>query len=140
MEGDSQDRDDISSVTAEQVDAILPFLEEFAADGFSAGSVVSQEGTFPWYKYEPIFHEFIHALYDNGWVLKRFDWGNWQDEAQEYLSSSRLGSANAITIAKLFTTHVRKDRFCEGHLAQMFEIGHIVALLRRLKVIREGMT
>ena len=47
--------------------------------------------------------------------------------------------ADSEPILKLLTTHVRKERFCEGHLAAMFEDGHIVALLRRLKVIREGM-
>ena len=34
-------------------------------------------------------------------------------------------------------THIHKDRFCEGHLAAMFENGHVVTLLRRLKAIRD---
>jgi hypothetical protein len=38
----------------------------------------------------------------------------------------------------LLTTHSRKDRFCEGHLAAMFENGHIVALLRRLRELKNG--
>ncbi|WP_390621590.1 DUF6508 domain-containing protein [Roseimaritima sediminicola] len=44
-----------------------------------------------------------------------------------------------MTIQKLFTTHARKDRFCEGHLASMFENDHIPALLRRLRTLRHGM-
>lgn len=41
---------------------------------------------------------------------------------------------------KLFTTHIRADRFCEGHLAAMFENGHIVTLLRWLKQLRFQMS
>ncbi len=65
-------------------------------------------------------------------------WGEWQDVAEEYVDSpEKIKSADVVTVQELFTTHVRKDRFCEGHLVSMFENGHIVALLRRLKEIRE---
>ncbi len=68
-----------------------------------------------------------------------FDWTRWQDSAQEFVDfPAKVETADADTIQKLFTTHVRADRFCEGHLAAMFENGHIVALLRRLRAILEG--
>lgn len=51
----------------------------------------------------------------------------------------KIERADATTIQKLFTTHIRADRFCEGHLASLFENGFIVALLQRLKRIREKM-
>jgi hypothetical protein len=35
--------------------------------------------------------------------------------------------------------HVRADRFVEGHLASVLESGHITAILRRLRGIREQM-
>ena len=54
-------------------------------------------------------------------------------------SSDKIESAGAETLQKWFTTHVRKERFCEGHLAPVIENRHIVTLLRRLKVIREAM-
>jgi hypothetical protein len=41
------------------------------------------------------------------------------------------------TLCRLYTLHVRKDRFCEGHFAAMLANGHIAALTRRLKAIRE---
>ncbi|QDT48935.1 hypothetical protein Pan258_29820 [Symmachiella dynata] len=60
--------------------------------------------------------------------------------AREYVNSpGMIESSDVKTIRKLFTTHVRKDRFCEGHLATMFENGHIVALMRRLQQIRDEM-
>ena len=81
----------------------------------------------------------MQILYANDWVTPEVDWVQWQDVAVEYVDlQEKIDSADVVTLKKLFTTHVRKDRFCEGHLATMFENGHIVvALLRRLKAIRE---
>ena len=80
----------------------------------------------------------MQILYANDWVTSEVDWVQWQDVAVEYVDlQEKIDSADVVTLKKLFTTHVRKDRFCEGHLATMFENGHIVALLRRLKEIRE---
>ena len=80
----------------------------------------------------------MQILCANDWVTPEVDWVQWQDVAVEYVDlQEKIDSADVVTLKKLFTTHVRKDRFCEGHLATMFENGHIVALLRRLKAIRE---
>jgi len=68
------------------------------------------------------------------------NWTEWQDSARQYVASPELiDSADSASIQKLLTTHIRKDRFCEGHLAAMFENGHVVSLLRRLRIIRDGM-
>ena len=92
----------------------------------------------PWFNYDEAVMEFEQILYANDWVTPKVDWDEWQDVAEEYVDSpEKIQSADVVTVQKLFTTHVRKDRFCEGHLASMFESGHIVALLRRLKEIRE---
>ena len=98
------------------------------------------EGPFvPWFNFDEIVMEFIQVLDDNDWVTPQFDWGEWQESATRYIESREMvESADAVTIQKLLTTHVRADRFCEGHLASMFENGHIVVVLRRLKVIRDG--
>ena len=45
-----------------------------------------------------------------------------------------------VVVCELVTAHVRADRFVEGHLVSVFESGHITAILRRLKQIREEMT
>ena len=127
-------------VTREQIDALLPFLDKFEAAGFSAGNWHSEPGQFPWFNFDEVVMEFIQALYDNEWVTPTFNWTKWQDSAKRYVESPELiDSADAATIQKLLTTHARTDRFCEGHLAAMFENGHMVALLRRLRVIREEM-
>ncbi len=131
-------------VGRKQIDAILPFLDVFEAEGFQFGElkppivedgklVVSLDGN---YRFSDEMNKFVEALYKNGWIAN-FAWPSWQDQAIEYVKSpDKVKSADLDTIRKLLTTHVRKDRFCEGHLADMFENGHITALLRRLKDIR----
>jgi Family of unknown function (DUF6508) len=49
-----------------------------------------------------------------------------------------LAQADLLTLRKLLTAHVRQDRFIEGHLAQMLENGHISAILRRLRELRDA--
>ena len=127
----------MSQVTKEQIDSILPFLKPFEADGFSAGAWNITPGQMPWLNFDAAVLEFRTALYDNGGVTPSFDWSKWQEAAKEYVDApENIESADAEIIRRLFTTHVRMERFCEGHLAAMFENGHIVALLRRSGQIR----
>lgn len=135
-----QKSEGLPPVTARQIDAILPFLERFSAAGFSAGTMKIESGVMPFFDSDESVMQFVQTLYDNGWVTPAFNWTEWQESAQEFVESAqKIEKADATTILKLFTTHVRADRFCEGHLAAMFENGHVVALLRRLKVIRSKM-
>ena len=128
----------MSPVTGKHIDAILPFLEQFEEAGFSVGTWPNELGVMSYFNFNEVVLEFQQILYANDWVTPKVDWVEWQDVAEEYVDSpEKIKSADVVTVQKLFTTHVRKDRFCEGHLASMFENGHIVALLRRLKEIRE---
>ena len=142
--GTSLDSDEqvaeVKPIKPEQIDALIPFLDKFEEAGFSAGDWKVEEGPFlSWFNFDEIAMEFIQVLYDNDWVTPQFDWGEWQESATRYIESREMvESADAVTIQKLLTTHVRADRFCDGHLASMFENGHIAAVLRRLKVIRDG--
>jgi len=82
---------------------------------------------------------FIRTLNEQN-VLVPFDWPSWQEEAQRYRSDPEaLAGANLLTLRRLLTTHVRADRFVEGHLASVLESGHITAILCRLREIREQM-
>jgi hypothetical protein len=127
-------------VTPHQIEAILPFLDKFEAKGFSAGTWNSPEGQFPWFDFSESVLQFQQSLYDNDWITPSFNWGEWQETAQKYVDSpATIESTDVETIQKLLMTHVRADRFCEGHLAAMFENGHIVALLRRLRELRRSM-
>jgi hypothetical protein len=133
-----QESEGLVPITAKQIDSILPFLDRFKAVGFSAGSWKSHAGVFPWFDFNEVVSEFLQVLYDNGWVTAAFDWTEWEQFAQEFVDSpKKIEKADARTIQQLLTTHCRTDQFCEGHIASMFENGHIVALLRRLKAIRD---
>jgi hypothetical protein len=69
-----------------------------------------------------------------------FDWPGRQQEAERFSSNPEtLEVANLLTLGKLLTTHIRRDRVAEGHLVSMFECGHIAATLRRMEEIREQM-
>lgn len=114
-------------VTTRQIDAILPFLATFEAEGVQFESSAEVDA-------------FIQCLYENNWVDPSFEWEAWQDQADQFAESpERLDAADAETVRKLLTLHVRKDKYCiGGYLAAMFENGHIVALLHRLRWIRAG--
>src|SRR5262245_35401953 len=105
------------AITAKQLDAILPYLDAFEQMGFRCGEwPVGSETVIPHFDRSDPVEAFVQALYDNGWVTS-FDWTEWQDTAAQYVDSPHLlASADAETIQALLTTHVRKDRFCEGHL------------------------
>jgi hypothetical protein len=135
-----QEDESIPAVTVGQIDAILPFLNRFEMADFSAGIWKAPEGQMPWFSFDDAVIEFVQALYSNGWVTPEFRWTEWRQVAQEFVDSScKVEQADATTILKLLTTHVRADRFCEGHMAAMFENGHIVALLRRLRELKGTM-
>jgi len=128
----------VKPVKPEQIDALLPFLDKFDAVGFSAGTWLTlAPGHSSWFIFDEVVMEFIQVLYDNDWVTQQFDWGEWQESSQQYIESpEKVESADTETIQKLLTTHVRANRFCEGYLASMFENGHILDILRRLREIR----
>jgi len=80
----------------------------------------------------------ISELYKSGCIIN-FDWPSWQNEAQKYLEdSSRLKNADLLTTCKILTTHIRKERFCEGHLSVMINNGHFIAVLKHfIKLISD---
>jgi ADP-ribosyl-[dinitrogen reductase] hydrolase len=76
---------------------------------------------------------FEKDLCDLGFVYS-YDWPEWQEEAERLtMEPGALDDANLLTLMKLLTLHVRKERFSEGHLANAFEQGWIVAILERLR-------
>lgn len=133
----------MSPITAEQIDAILPYLDHFEATGPSYGMTYEPPNdpnviTLPRFRFDETARGFIQALYDHGWIATDFDWRDWMDTAQEITETpGAIEAADAETIRKLLTTHVRYDRFCYDHLAAIFAEGQVVRLLQRLRAIRE---
>jgi hypothetical protein len=81
-------------------------------------------------------NRFVQRSYDTGWILSDFDWSEWESAAFELSTDSdRLAAADALTLARLLTTHIRKDRFVEEHLASMAECRVLEAIGRRAQVL-----
>lgn len=80
----------------------------------------------------------VEAL-DSGGFIVPFDWPAWQEEGRRFvLEPALIETADLATLCHLYTLHVRKDRFCEGHFGAMLANGHIAALTWRLMAIREN--
>ncbi len=125
--------------TVEQIDTLLAFLPIFEQEGFVAAEIIAPPGHIPFCDAAPEVSRFSAALRRNGFFCP-FDWPAWQDEAARYVAQPEtLAGADLLTIRKLFTLHLRKERFCDGHLAAMVECGHVAAVLRRLGELRDLM-
>ena len=108
------------TVTAADGDDALTLadLEAFAAalaDGPDASRVIDQ----------------VYARH----VAVAFDWTTWQAEAQRFLAPDVVATASLDEVRRLLTLHVRKERFCEGHLDAVIASGHLAALAARLAVL-----
>lgn len=133
-------KDPIPEIGLQQINAILKYLPIFEKQDYQFGQWVEQEGQFPYFSFSPEVNEFISTLHKQNMIIL-FDWKSWREEAKRYQSDpDALEASDLLTVRKLLTAHVRADRFVEGHLASVFESGHITAILHRLKQIRDEMT
>lgn len=130
-------KSDIPAIGPEQLDAVLRFLPIFEQPGYVFGEWRSPKGHIPYYSMGREVMDFVLSIQR---IIFPFDWSSWQGEAKKYVVAPQaLETADLMTLRKLLTTHVRMDRFVEGHLGGMLESGHITAILRRLKEIQEQM-
>ncbi len=126
----------VSKGEIDRILSFLPYFEERPKNAYKVGGGDEiRPGLFqmPFASYTSTVDDFIQALYESEFV-QPFDWTEWQDEAEKYVQDpGLLDDAGLETIIKLFTTHVRKERFCDGHLGTMILNGHILRLLQRLE-------
>ena len=133
-------KDSVPEIGLQQINVILKYLPIFEKQDYQFGQWVEQEGQFPYSSFSPEVDEFISMLYKQNMIIA-FDWTSWSEEAERYRTDpAALEAADLLTLRKLLTAHVRADRFVEGHLASVFESGHMTAVLRRLKQIHDDMT
>jgi len=136
--GDSVDSPRIKPVSREQIRAIAKFLRSFEAmkpEDFSHSVRLNSDVGYGigHIEFHPVVHEFRKACYENGFV-QPFGWTEWQREALRYMNSPAVvAAARLATCIKLITAHIRCERFGDGHLQEVFESGHLTAVLRRLK-------
>lgn len=132
-------RDVNALVSPEDLDPVLAFLPQLEAlipkRIWSKELKVSVDGdtvSIERGEYNPTVKQFQRALYDHG-CIRDFDWGTWQPKAVRIFENPGLiQKAQMRTCIKLLTLHIRRERFVDGHLAEMLRSGHITAILRRM--------
>lgn len=108
-----------ATLTHESIKQILSFLPYFIERNNLNDNKVS---------------EFVKILYASNFIIN-FDWVKWND-GEKIISDERLIKvSDLLTLRKLMTVIVRKDRFCEGILWSAIENGTIKFILERLKII-----
>jgi hypothetical protein len=106
--------------TSDQIFKVLKFLRQVPAN--SCDTSHSEVAT-----------SLSRTLLENNFQMS-FDWPAWQATAEGMVrDKSLVKSADLATCVKLFTLHLRKERFCEGHLQEMLDCGHIFQILLRLR-------
>ena len=128
------------SMASKAVDwpAVLRFLPVFERSDFVFSEWITSANTFPYCNYNDDVVAFMTALYDAG-VVADFNWPDWQQDAEIFVADrKKVAEADLWTLQRLLTLHVRKERFCEGHLDAMLKSEHITAILRRIAEIHSA--
>lgn len=121
-------------LTGDHILAVLSFLPGFENPSFSPGEWVTSEGSLPYFDYSPEVLSFEKTLYANGFI-QPYNWSQWFEGMLLVDHPELLHKASLQTLRKLLTAHVRADRFNEGYLADIFESGHMLSILKRLAEI-----
>jgi hypothetical protein len=114
------------------------FLPIFCSPGFSCGTWMGGPGAMPFFAYSEPAGRFFQTAQEMQWVLPDFDWSAWagSEEAQRLRNDEEaLAGASLEQLSKLLTAAVRRDRFCEGAMAESFDSGLVTGVLRRMAAI-----
>ena len=129
------------TVTQAQIDKLLHFLALFDVPGRTfienwGGGKETGDGAitmlYPIYPDDVL--DFYHLAGQPCWA--DYDYDPWET-GQMLADEAFIEQATLAQIKTMLTYCVRGERFCDGHWAAMLESGKIVALLKRLRVLRE---
>jgi O-acetyl-ADP-ribose deacetylase len=124
-----------TEITRKNLEGILAFVKLFTNKEAKLYDIQTKPLTFEPYCYSKEFHQFITFLYQENFIIS-FDWLAWQQQADSFVTNPELLTvADISTLQKLLTTHIRKERFCSGHLAAMIDNGHLLLIFQRLQAI-----
>jgi hypothetical protein len=127
-------QEEIPPINREEIEAVLAYIPTLSDAGFSFGEWRTHEGQFPQYVFSAEADKFIKALSK---LIVVFDWPAWKEKASIIMEDpGALAKADLLALRRLITTHLRAERFNEGHLAAQFESGHLLGILKRLKEIQ----
>jgi O-acetyl-ADP-ribose deacetylase len=133
-----KDPDRIDKEGLEDLISLIPGLKSHKGS-FGEHDICTQAGLTRMgpFIYSPLLEMIMSAIQRSGLKIV-FDWPAWQDEALRICNEpGELERADLETIRKLLTLHLRKERFCEGHLAAVCEEGLMLRTLQRLKALHD---
>ena len=122
----------------ERLAALAGFQTAFERDGFQFATQMPPKRNgdltvLGWTSLSDEAERFYQMVYDYGWV-RLFDWMFWRDtEAGTRLMQNpdTMALATEDDLARVLTTCIRADRFCEGYLADAFDAGLIGRVILR---------
>jgi hypothetical protein len=128
-------------ITLEAIDELLRFLPLFDVPQRKyvkawAGGEVTPDGaiTIPFPEYCDDVLEFFRLAGRACWSDSEYD----PREARTMLSNDQFISTCSLNDIKTLLTYcVRGERFSDGHWASVLKTGRVIAILRRLAVLRE---
>ena len=133
--------DDEGAITRERIDELLCFLPRFEVpgrvwiEGVGGGKETADGAVTMRY---PVYGEDVLAFYRLAGQPWWSDYGYEPRAAAQMLADeARIARATLDEIKTMLTYCVRGERFADGHWAAMIESGKVVAILRRLQVLRE---
>lgn len=129
-------------ISSEDIDALLEFLPRFEQPGRAftkwSETLKNADGSLslPSPEYDEDVQEFFRTVALRGWL----DYGYKPEEAARMLADvESVERAGVEQVKTMLTYCLRGERFCDGHWESLLHGGQIVALLRRLKTLREQM-
>jgi hypothetical protein len=122
----------------EQVKSLLRYLPVFGDPDYAPIVRYSNgTGREPYPIWADEVREFYRELHYDGFLLD-YDSPELQRELKTYIEDpSLMAGINLETICRLFTAHLQRETFHEGHFPEMVKCGHMRALLERLGEIPE---
>jgi hypothetical protein len=129
-------------ITRAKIDELLRFLPLFDVSGRdffgqSAGGIKTADGEAITTSY-PIYPDDVVEFYRLAGQPCWSDYGYEPRQAARMLADETLiRRATLDQIKTMLTYCVRGERFSDGHWGVMLESGKVVALLKRLRVLRE---
>jgi hypothetical protein len=124
----------------EQVASLLRYIPVFEDPGFEPiVRFSSVEGGEPYPIWADEVRDFYRELHYDKFLLE-YDTPELQRELRTYIDDpSLISDIDLQTICRLFTAHLQRETFSEGHFPEMVRCGHMSALLRRLAEIPEDL-
>ncbi|MEJ2515908.1 MAG: DUF6508 domain-containing protein [Gammaproteobacteria bacterium] len=124
--------------TQDEIGELLAFLPIFTAPDYQpvrewhGGKAEDGVIQMAWPDYDEAVNRFSDAVHKDCWLDGDYVSADVPGMLHE---ESRIERATLDEIRTLLTFCVRGDRFCEGHLGDMIEAGHVTRILRRLAEI-----